>query len=65
MLATYRKIRTTHARDNGLGLGSLFLDTIERSGGVGESVRLDIGVSTLPVNSVVNSGVNFPSQKSK
>jgi GTPase Era involved in 16S rRNA processing len=48
-----------------MDFGSRFSDTIKRSGGVEDLFRPNIGVSTLPVNSVVNSGVNFPSQKPK
>jgi hypothetical protein len=47
-----------------MDFGSRVLDIIERSGGVGELLRPNIGVPTLPVNSVVNPDVNFPSQKS-
>jgi hypothetical protein len=48
-----------------MDFGSTFLDTIERSGGVGEWFQPNIGLSNLPVDCVVNSGVNFPSQKPK
>jgi hypothetical protein len=50
-----------------MDFGSRCLDSIDikRSGGVGEWFRPNISVSTLPVTSVVNSGVKFSKKKSK